>query len=183
MFLEPRLEKVLTDLFGMSVTIQGLQVDPLTGRVEASYVVFQNQPQFAPRPHFEIQGMKFDLNLGALREKQVLIGEIHLKEFVYFIDRISTETGVRNNAKTWYEHIQGRKKKENPNREKDSKKWVIQIDKLRLNRGTFIFRCLDAPPDRSVSSSRPSSLLQCLSETPFPRSPWPEYQSTSHCVP
>jgi len=104
MIVDPRLEKTLTNLFDMPVTIRGLRIRPFLGRVQASGITFMNQPQFAARPHFDAQTIHFDIDFLALRNKEVKIGTVTLDQLVYFIDRIATDEGPRNNVKTWYRH-------------------------------------------------------------------------------
>ena len=56
------LESKLTDLFGMPVTIKGLRVRPLAGKVTAARVTFLNQPEFEAGPHLDVQGIDFDID-------------------------------------------------------------------------------------------------------------------------
>ena len=151
--LEPILSKKLTDLFGMPVTIRGLQVDPLSGHVQAAHVVFMNQPEFAPKPHLDVQGIWFDIDWRALKKKHVLIETIFLKEPFYFIDRIMTPRGPNNNVSTWVDHIEG---PEEENRTGGSSGWKVTIHRMVLHNGTFIFH------DRSSQESAKKLVFQKL---------------------
>jgi len=145
MVLEPYLEGVLSRLFGMRVTIVGLQADVVAGEVRADLVRFWNQAEFQRGPHLEVQGMHFDLDIEALFDKKVIIEELKLNKPYYFIDRIATPQGGRNNVITWYRHMKTKiKKKDKP----PKKRWLVDIRDIRLIDGTFIFQ------DRSSKEER-----------------------------
>ncbi len=134
--LEPILSKELTNLFGMPVSIRGLRADPLYGRVWASRVIFMNQPEFAPGPHLDVKGLKFDIDFWALTQKRVLIGTIFLNEPYYFIDRIATPKGPNNNVSTWVDHIEGPEDSSSTN--SGPSQWKVSINEIVLHNGTFI---------------------------------------------
>ncbi len=142
MYLDPRLETTLTELFGMSVSIQDLRVNPFSGFVRASRLTFMNQPEFADKPHLDVEGLHFDIDLLALREHQVKIKKIYLQKPFYFIDRVVTPEGPRNNVKTWFLHIKQRVHKAKPKegtKQEPSSPWKVQIGRIQINDGTFIY--------------------------------------------
>lgn len=151
LFLEPYLGKQLTELFGMPVKISGLRVKPLSGKIKATRLTFTNQPEFAPGPHIDIQDLEADIDFRALANHQILIGTIHTKQPYYFIDRIATDEGPRNNVVTWYRHIKSKTRKNDPADDPKSKasagdkasqlerRWWLSIKQVNLRNGTFIF--------------------------------------------
>ncbi len=142
MFLEPRLETTLTELFGMSVSIHDLRVNPFAGLVRASRLTFMNQPEFADTPHLDVEGLHFDIDLLALKKRQVKIRKIYLNKPYYFIDRVVTPEGPRNNVKTWFLHIKQKVRKAKSkelSKQEPSAPWKVQIGRIQLNDGTFIY--------------------------------------------
>ena len=142
MYLEPRLETRLTELFGMSVSIQGLRVNPFAGIVRASRLTFMNQPEFADKPHLDVEGLHFDIDLLALKQHQVKIRRIYLNKPFYFIDRTLTPEGPRNNVTTWFLNIKQKVHKAKPkelSKQEPSAPWKVQIGRIQLNNGTFIY--------------------------------------------
>ncbi|HXV27434.1 MAG TPA: DUF748 domain-containing protein [bacterium] len=141
-YLEPRIENLLTDLFGMTVTIEDLRVNPFLGLVTASRITFMNQPEFADKPHLDGRGLIFDINLLALRHHQVKIRRILFDRLFYFIDRIATPEGPDNNVSVWVDHIR-EKTRGTDSAEKDktppSEPWLVKIGKIEINDGVFMF--------------------------------------------
>jgi hypothetical protein len=160
MFFEPRLEHALTDLFGMSVSVQGLHIHPLFGHAAASRLTFINQPEFAQGPHLDVRGIKFDIDFLALRENKVRIRKLYLNRPFYLIDRIATEQGPKNNVKTWVQHIKQKmranKSAQAPWEDSQTKAWEVRIDKIQIGQGTFIFH------DRSRKESERKFVFQNL---------------------
>ncbi|MBN1688731.1 MAG: DUF748 domain-containing protein [Candidatus Omnitrophica bacterium] len=142
MFLAPFLESKLESLFNMPIAIQGLRVDFKTGDVQASRVIFTNQPEFLPGPHLDVYGVRFHIDFPALRRKEVLIDTVHLERPYYLIDRMPTPEGPRNNVNTWYRYMKVERKKGEPKEKtggEQEKKWVVKIGKIEISNGTVIF--------------------------------------------
>ncbi len=158
MVLEPRLETTLTELFGMSVSIQNLRVNPFAGLVRASRLTFMNQPEFADKPHLDVEGLRFDIDLRALKDHQVKIKKIYLNKPFYFIDRVTTPEGPRNNIKAWLLHMKQKRHKAGgeASPKAPSKPWKVQIGKIQLNEGTFIYH------DRSKEGKEKKLVFQRL---------------------
>ena len=142
-FAEPRLEKLLTGLFDMPVQIEGLRVNFLSGRVRASRLTFINQPAFASGPHLDVQGLKFDIDWWALKSQRVRIGTLFLNQPFYFIDRILTPEGPRNNVRTWVRHIKELYRKHKAAATKPNASgasgWKVDIHRIQIRDGIFIF--------------------------------------------
>lgn len=103
--LEPKLEKELTTLFGVPVKIERLYAHPLKGTAEAKRITFENLPEFDNRPHLDANGIEFDIDFMALRDKKVIIKHVILKNAFYLLSRYQSEDRVRNNIKTWHQHM------------------------------------------------------------------------------
>lgn len=101
LYLEPKLEKNLTELFGMKVTLEHLHGQPFSGHVWAERITFWNQPQFSNRPHLDIRGIEFDIDYWALRDKRVIIRNAVFNHPFYLLERIATPEGTKNNIVTW----------------------------------------------------------------------------------
>lgn len=157
MVLAPRVEKKLTWLFGMPVTLKDLRVGIL-GHVSAGRVIFRNQEEFAPGPHLDVESLHFNIDLPGLLQKRVDIGEIQLNRPYYFIDRILTPEGPRNNVITWWRNIKGIKEAASKHRgpSTDGRRWSVRISKIRLKNGTFIFH------DRSSREGEKKFVFQKL---------------------
>lgn len=137
---EPYLEKTLTHVFGMPVEIDNLEIDPKRSYVRMDQITFSNQPEFRQDlPHFQIKNFEFDLDFKALRHKEVRIKKAVLGEFIYFIDRIMTDEGPRNNVITWWHHMKSLRRVKSSPEEPDKKKWIVDIRHFDLHNGTFIF--------------------------------------------
>ena len=162
--LESKLEKTLTDLFGMPVTIEGLRADPVSGRVSARRVTFMNQPEFLPGPHLDVKGIRFCIDFrGLLFDKRVDIKMIDLEQPFYFIDRIATPEGPTNNVITWYHHIKDSPEEDEPDTSAaapDSKPaekhWRVILRRINIHQGTFVFQ------DRSSEESEKKYVFEKL---------------------
>lgn len=140
MVLEPRLEKKLTRLFDMPVKIEGLHGQLLNGHVWARGITFWNQPGFSNRPHLDVQGIEFDIDYLALRDKRVIIRNAVLNHPFYLLERISTPQGIKNNIVMWWDHIESQTGEDIGAPEApDEKRWFVSIDKIVFHDGTFIF--------------------------------------------
>ncbi|MBI3307722.1 MAG: hypothetical protein HYZ84_07950 [Candidatus Omnitrophica bacterium] len=140
-YLEPKLERKLTQLFGMKVTIEYLRGQPLTGHVWANRITFWNQPQFSDRPHLDIRGIEFDIDYMAIRQKRVIIRNAVFHHSFYLLERISTDKGTENNIVTWWHHIRHETGNDvdSPDKEDDGSRWYIFINRVRFRDGTFIY--------------------------------------------
>ena len=142
--MEAPLEKKLTDLFGMPVMIDHLQVDLIQGKVKASRIRFVNQPQFTPGPHLDVRGgIEVYINFFALRRKQVRISRIYLKKPGYFIESVPNGNGhdFVTNVRTWVRHIKQRNResgeKNVPAAAEPETHWSVRIKRIILHDGTF----------------------------------------------
>lgn len=148
----------LSYLFGLRVQIQGLRIYPFTGRILASKVIFWNPIEFSSSPHLRLDGLEFDLDWGALRNKEVKIKTARLEKPLYYIERIRIDDQNRNNVITWWRHIKAIKNKNQearkdvpPSLKKEGKKWRIEIGRFLLHEGSFIFEDkTKEPPKRLV---------------------------------
>jgi hypothetical protein len=136
-YLEPRIEKTLTDLFGMKFSVDRLRVNPLSGMVSGSSVVFGNPPGYSDRPHLIVSRMDVRLLWPSLFRKDIRILRIDLDHPVYYLERREFEPGRRvNAASAWWNYIKSRRKPSPPN---DDKRWTLLIDHIKIHRGTFIY--------------------------------------------
>lgn len=152
--LEPQLEILLSRLFDMKVRMDDLFADPISGDVKTRRIVFHNQPQFADQPHLDA-ALEAKVDFNALFDKKVLIAYIHLTDSFYFIDRIKTSQGPRNNVSTWVKYMKrnkGPKKPDDPGK----KKWLVDIGVIRMKNGIFVFH------DRSKKDSERKLYFQNL---------------------
>lgn len=140
MYLQPKLENLLSDLFGMSVEIRGLYVRPLPGEVTAKEVIFFNQPEFEAQPHFRVAGLRGQIRYEKLLEEKVDIGRLELNNLFYFIDRIPTDEGPRNNIMTWVRHIREWNRRRNPVDDGKPSGWEVVIRDAVIRNGTFIYQ-------------------------------------------
>ncbi len=148
LYVEPKLEGILSDLFGMKVEIKGLRIRPYPGHVWASRITFMNQPEFAPAPHLDAKRVDFGIDFLALaRDNRVDIDKVVLHDLVYFIDRISTPEGPRNNIITWYRHMRPVRSEEEKKAEEARKSasgtkrspWSVSIREIQIRNGRFLF--------------------------------------------
>lgn len=140
MAFERRLEETLSHVFGMRVSMEGLRIRLLPSKVSVSRLTFDNQPEFAPLPHLDARGLSFDIDFLALRQKEVAIRRVRLREPFYLIDRIQTNEGPRNNVVTWWRHIKSKKKKTTQDTAPPGRKWHVSIGSIELEDATFIFQ-------------------------------------------
>ncbi len=156
-YLEPRLEKQLSYLFNMPVTIDGLRVS-LSGHVFASRIIFMDQPEFTAGPHLDARNVQADMDLLALLDKRVEIGTIRLQQPFYFIDRIAAPEGSTNNVITWWRNIKRIKEQFSASKppSKDHRRWSVRIAKIKIEDGKFIFQ------DRSGHESDKKFVFQEL---------------------
>lgn len=136
--LEPFLEAKLTALFDMPVTIEGLRANPWTGDVRASGIQFSNPPFFSGRPHLKTGTVVFRIDFPALLEREVRIETVVFEHPFYLIERIDSGFETITNIKTWIRHIKTRKKK--PSSGPAKKTWQVDIQKIVLRHGTFIYQ-------------------------------------------
>lgn len=140
--LERPLEVVLTDLFGMPVRMEGLQVDFISGDIFASRLTFRNQKKFPPNHHLDAVNLRGRLNFKAIKEKQVLISYLDFDKVHYQIDRIADAGHKTTNVQTWWRHIKYERKKDDrpkPPSKPDGKRWLVRIDTVQIRNGSFIF--------------------------------------------
>ena len=126
LYLEPRLEGILTRIFGMEVRIDGLRADPFTGKVHVSRIRFINQKEYSEGPHLDTQ-MDFRIDFLKLRDKHVAIRKLILKKPYYLIETIPFENeGNRSNVRTWVQHIKDWKKERQEKKEESQKIFLYQ---------------------------------------------------------
>lgn len=145
MLLRPYLERTLTGLFGMPVSIGRLRTD-LAGKIVcADNVRFMNQPGFPRLPHLSVKRLEFDLDYPALGDKEVRIRHVLLDQPIYRIDRMSTPDGPRNTVSTWWHHIKGtdngdkKVQKKSPQAARPQKGWHVLIERFTLLNASFIY--------------------------------------------
>lgn len=137
-YMEPKVESWLTERFGFQVTVDGLYAHPFPGLVYTKKMVFHEQSGFEPRPHFEINGVFFDINFLALFDKDVEVGTLYLNEPTYLIDqRDPPDKGAPStNIGTWYQNMKNRSK----GKEKKPSSWTVSIDRIDLKDATIIIQ-------------------------------------------
>ncbi|MDD5216829.1 MAG: DUF748 domain-containing protein [Candidatus Omnitrophica bacterium] len=147
-YLEPVLEKKLTEIFGLEVEIKDLKAHPFPGFASATHMVFHNRPQFDTRPHFDIPGISFDIRYPDLLDKHVNIGHAVFKRPVYLIETVSTPDGSLNNITDWVRHIDAWNGEDDEPAAGEGqpassaapppKRWQVDIRKIELRDGTLI---------------------------------------------
>lgn len=137
--IEPVLERKLSRLFGLPVTLEGLRVNFLSGRVRVDSLEFFNPHFFSPKPHLKTAGLDFDIDFPALLRREVRIGVIDAKELFYFLERVQVPGPEKmTNVRAWVRHIKNHRA--SPLEADDHKKpWQVFIDKIRLENSTFIY--------------------------------------------
>lgn len=148
---EPYLNKALTRLFDMPVSIEGLRISPFLSRVSFKKFEVLNPPGFQRRDHFTARDVSVLLDLSVLQNKFIRIRSAHFKEAVFAIESYMTSEGVpRTNVLLWYHHMgldaEGPPLPPRSMPHPDNigeKNWRVRINRLELDKGTFIFdeRC------------------------------------------
>lgn len=142
-YWEPRFEKILSDLFGLRVEIQGFYLHPWPGKVRADRVTFHNPPDFRQEPHFDVQGLEGDLDVFALRDQHVLIHRLKFRQNVFYLERKLDQAAPSTNVTAWYRHmrslIESRRVSEAPTLGLPRKRWQVDIETLQLENGSFVY--------------------------------------------
>lgn len=151
-YLDPIIEKQLTEIFAMPIVIDGLRADPITGNVRINRLRFLNQPEFSTKPHIDAKEIKTQVDVKALFHQQVLIEEITMNELNYSIERKVNLGKAISNAKMMargvkkFRRLRKEKKqkelealglKEDPTPGKD---WIIRIRSIHFFEGSFEYR-------------------------------------------
>jgi hypothetical protein len=137
--LTPYLEKLLTEMFGMRVRIERLRVNPLSGECRTRRIVFENQREFSPNPHFDT-GLDFRIRFPALLDKKVVIDRIDLRRPRYLIECVQTSSGSINNVSLWVRHIKAWDSEGEegiPGGESPPTSWTVSIEKIMIHDGVF----------------------------------------------
>lgn len=146
MVVEPYLEKIMTQAFGMPVYVEGLRISPWPASVSAKKIEILNPPGFRRRDHFTAEGIHCELDLRVLKNKFIRIRKAHFEKVVFAIESYMTSQGSRTNVWLWYHHmgldeddppLPPRAKPDPDNVGEDS--WRVRIDRLELENGTIIF--------------------------------------------
>ncbi len=145
---EPFLEKVMTRVFDMPVHIEGMRISPFFSRISVEKLEILNPPGFKRRDHFTCKGIDLTLDLGVLKNKFIRIRKAHFNEVVFAIESYMTSQGSRTNVKHWYHNmgldvdgppVPQRAMPDPDNGNIGEGSWRVRIDRLELEKGTFIF--------------------------------------------
>ena len=146
MAAEPALEKLMTQVFDMPVSINGMRIAPFLGRISVKELVILNPTGFRRRDHFTCNDFVIDLDLRVLKNKFIRIRKAHFREVIFAIESYMTPQGSRTNVWHWYHNmgldedgppIPPRAMPHPENIGEDS--WRVRIDRLELENGTLIF--------------------------------------------
>ncbi len=143
---EPVVEALMSKAFDLPVHIDGLWIDPITGRLGLKFLEALNQPDFKRRDHFSVKNVECQLDMSVLRNKMILIRDVKVKEAVFAIESYIGVRGLENNVFRWYDFMgisesdpAGARRIKPPEDNTGEKKWRLRIDKLTLENGTIIF--------------------------------------------
>ncbi len=150
-YLEPRLERLLTDWFGLPVEIEGLYGHPWPGRVSARRVIFHNPSGFGETPHLDTLGLWGEMDLLKLRDKEVVVPYVVLRRPQFLIERRGPdpekevlETEQVSNINQWLYHMKEKRRVRREKREAAGiprgKSWHVWLGKIEIENGTFIYQ-------------------------------------------
>lgn len=137
--LSAYLELKLSYLMGVKVNISGLAVDPFSGRVTARQVYIGNPKRFSSRPHLKAE-VEAVLDMKALRDKQIIMKSLILRDIYFLIERNSEKDPTVTNIKVWIAHVREKKANKNDGPEnRAGKKWRVAIERGIIENGSFVF--------------------------------------------
>lgn len=137
----PVLERTLSRLFGMPVSVERLSVNPFTGHIHAEGLEFRNQAGFSYGPHMYVGVLDVTMDFMALKDKRVSIEAAVFNHLYYLIERREFGGEKTTNVKTWYRHIKALKhKKQEPEKEEDEgTSWTVSINNIVIQNGSFVY--------------------------------------------
>ncbi|HOW58128.1 MAG TPA: hypothetical protein PLO78_00215 [Candidatus Omnitrophota bacterium] len=153
MAVEPFLEKKLTSLFNMPITITGLRIRLWPCHVHVEKFVIYNPVDFRRRDHFTAKKVDIFIDPSLLKNKFVRITLAHFKEAIFAVESYMTPKGSRTNVKIWYYHmgldedspVPAVPHPKPPPDNVGEPNWRVRIDRLELENGTIVI------DDRRVS--------------------------------
>lgn len=142
-FLEAPSEHFLTRFFSMPVHVDGLSWDLLTGDLACRRFAIMNQKEFTRRPHIEILDLRGWMNLRELSKRHVWIPLLTVGRLDYLMERTLLPDGDRrtnSRMMVWAakDYVRDRAKKGKKS-SRPSKKWIIEINRLAIENGSFTF--------------------------------------------
>lgn len=145
MALEPFLEKKLTDIFDMPITVTGMRVRLRPLHVHVEKFVIYNPVDFRRRDHFTARGVDLYLDPRLLKNKFIRITLAHFREAIFAVESYMTPRGSRTNVKIWYYHmgldhespVPAVPYPKPPPDNAGEPNWRVKIDRLELENGTI----------------------------------------------
>ena len=142
-YAQKPIEEKLTKMFGAEVTLEGLLIDPISGKVTLQYFGIENPQGFSEGSLLEIQGLQGVLNLFALINRKVLIRNVDVVSPEFLFEKIADRETKKSNLATLLENrkksrksrkgksVEGAPTRKNP--------WIIQLKTIRIQDGVFVF--------------------------------------------
>ncbi len=145
--LEAPSEHFLTRLFSMRVEIDGLSWDLLTGDLSCRRFAIMNQKEFTHRPHIEVRDLRGWMNLRELKNHHVWIPLLTVGQLNYLMERVELPDGDRRTNSRMMVWDTKRYVREHaakhPHKSSDSSKgWIVEINRLAIERGSFLYEQL-----------------------------------------
>lgn len=146
--VEPFLERKLTTLFDMPISIQGLRVHFWPCQVHMDYFMIHNPPDFRAPNHFVAKDIDLTLDTSLFKNKFIRITLAHFKEVLFAVESYTTAKGpVRTNVKIWYHNMgldqdspvpPGPPHPKPPPDNAGEPNWRVRIDRLELENGSIL---------------------------------------------
>lgn len=138
---EGYLERLLTRLFNMPVSIQGLKINLITGNVSCSRIRFMNQPQFSPGAHLDT-ALDAHVHFLEFFKKHVFIDKIVLKKAYYYIESVPNgKDSTHSNVMTWWNYMEGEDDPPPPPGAPPGEptKWWVTLPWIEVRDSTFLY--------------------------------------------
>lgn len=156
MAAESFLERKLTNLFNMPISIHGLRIRPWPCQIHLDYFVIHNPPDFRGANHFVAEQADIAIDASLLKNKFVRIKLAHFKKAFFSVESYMTPQGSRTNVKVWYRHmgldqespVPAVPHPKPPPDNAGEPNWRVRIDRLELENGTINLTDRRTSPER-----------------------------------